>query len=59
MAPKIQHGRSELREIWVSSALTHYLNAEFDFPGIVQVFRIRRTVKHYRKRKMHKRNVEE
>ncbi len=33
-APMIQHGRSELREIWVSSELTHDLNAEFDFPGV-------------------------
>ena len=57
--PKIQHGRSELREIWVSSELTHELNAEFDFPGIAQVFRIRRTVKHYHKRKKYKQSVDE
>ncbi len=58
-APKIQHGRCELREIWVSSELTHDLNAEFDFPGIAQVFHVRRTVKHYRKRKKYKQTVEE
>ena len=33
--PKIQHGRCELREIWASSELTPYLNAEFDWASWV------------------------
>ena len=53
-APKIQHGRSDLREIWVSSELTSYLTSKIDIPSISQVFRIRRTVKHCEKRKNYK-----
>lgn len=51
-APKIQHGRSELRGIWVSDQLSGYLSAQFGFPGIAQVFCIRRTVRQYRKKEL-------
>jgi len=37
-SPKPEHGRRERRSIWVSSALNHYL----DFPGVGQVFAVRR-----------------
>ena len=37
-APKPEHGRRERRSIWVSSELNHYL----DFPGVGQVFAVRR-----------------
>lgn len=51
-APKIQHGRSEFRGIWVTDQLNGYLRAEFGFPGIAQVFCIRRRVKRYRKKRL-------
>ena len=35
---KPEHGRRERRSIWVSNGLNHYLN----FPGVGQVFAIRR-----------------
>ncbi len=47
-APKVQHGRAELRQIWVSDVLNEYLGREFDFPGVAQVFRVRRAVQHYK-----------
>ena len=37
-SPKPEHGRRERRSIWVSSALNDYL----DFPGVGQVFAVRR-----------------
>ena len=37
-SPKPEHGRRERRSIWVSSALNDYL----DFPGVAQVFAVRR-----------------
>lgn len=37
-APKPEHGRRERRSIWVSSELNDYLN----FPGVGQVFAVRR-----------------
>lgn len=37
-SPKPEHGRRERRSIWVSSELNHYL----DFPGVGQVFAVRR-----------------
>ena len=57
-ASKIQHGRSELRQIWVSEKLNEYLNDEFKFPGIAQVFRVRREVDHYKEGEVKKKTVE-
>ena len=37
-SPKPEHGRRERRSIWVSSELNDYLN----FPGVAQVFAVRR-----------------
>jgi len=37
-SPKPEHGRRERRSIWASSALNDYL----DFPGVGQVFAVRR-----------------
>ena len=36
--PKPEHGRHERRSLWVSSKLNHYVN----FPGVGQVFAVRR-----------------
>ncbi len=47
-APKIQHGRSELRQLWVSAEINAYLNEQFNFPQIAQIFCVKRTVQHYR-----------
>ncbi len=49
--PKVQHGRHEIREIRVSdnAELMAYLNRESKFPDIAQIFRIRRTIDHYRR----------
>ena len=41
--PTLAHGRIEQRAIWTTTALNHYL----DFPGVGQVFMIRRT-RHYK-----------
>ena len=57
-APKIQHGRKELRQIWVSDAINDYLNTEFDFPEIAQVFYVRRSVNHYKKGKVTNQTLE-
>ncbi len=49
--PKIQHGRHEIREIWVSDKpeLMAYLNEFSNFEDIGQIFRIHRHVEHYEK----------
>jgi predicted transposase YbfD/YdcC len=41
------HGRLEIRQIWASSELNHYL----DFPFVAQVFCIRREVTHLKSQK--------
>ena len=38
--PKPKHGRHERRSIWTSTELNHYLN----FPGVGQVFAVRREI---------------
>ena len=47
--PKIQHGRHELREIWVSDKpeVMAYLNEFSNFEDLAQIFRIHRHVEHY------------
>ena len=39
-SPKPEHGRRERRSIWASSAL----NDDLDFPGVAQVFAVRRDI---------------
>ena len=41
-SPKPEHGRRERRSIWVSSELNDYLN----FPGVGQIFAVRRETRH-------------
>ena len=41
-SPKPEHGRRERRSVWVSSELNDYL----DFPGVGQIFAVRRETRH-------------
>ena len=48
-SPKPEHGRRERRSIWVSSVLNDYL----DFPGVAQVFAVRRDIVEVKSGKRH------